>query len=164
MMNRKRVTVGQRSSRGSHLWLSSKDGQEQTQLTTKEGLAPPSFLHSSWSTHTRRRLDSIWERYRVTFEMNMIKHVQNLRETHCKPVILMGDLNVAPTINDVWDDSFNPQRRKWPGCKPWERRLFQNLRNRTSLIDGYLHFAGGEEKGSRYTFWRKAQDRQEQKG
>ena len=76
----------------------------------------------------------------------------------------MGDLSVAPTINDVWDDSFNPQRRKWPGCKPWERHLFQNLRNRTSLIDGYLHFAGGEEKGSRYTFWRKAQDRQEKKG
>ena len=60
------------------------------------------------------------KKYRIAFETNMVRHVLHLRETHRKPVILMGDLNVAPTVDDVWDDSFNPERRKWPGCTPFK--------------------------------------------
>ena len=88
--------------------------------------------------------DSRRQRFDDAFE----KHLLSLP----KPLLVMGDLNVARYEEDVFDGGRNLERATWGGFKVWERGRFEELLKRTGLLDGWEQMEV-EKRGSRYTFF-----------
>lgn len=70
------------------------------------------------------------------------------------PMILLGDLNVAPYPNDVWSHT---QMLKVVSHTPEETERLEALRATHDFIDTHRHFVSSEEKA--YSWWSyRAQD------
>ena len=115
------------------------------------------------------------EKFRRSHDRKLRKLVAFLKDKYKRPVMLTGDLNVTPTLADVWDGETNPERETWPGCKPFERESFAYTVASTKLIDGYEYFetqgvsspATNKDRAAtanKFTFWRTVRDRAQKKG
>lgn len=94
-----------------------------------------------------RRLD-IRQTWDAAFRRFVREHITMGYEDVGKPVIIVGDLNVAHTVNDVHDAT---KVRGLPGFTDTERDSFNDLLETASLVDAYrLKFPDVSDK---YTFW-----------
>merc|ERR1712157_621855 len=76
------------------------------------------------------------------------------------PVIWLGDLNVAHTWKDVWNDGA-PNLPKSAGTTPEERASFTEQLD--SYVDTFRHFH--EDAQGQYTYWsQRAKNRPDNKG
>jgi exodeoxyribonuclease-3 len=92
-----------------------------------------------------------WE----TIMRNYLKMLET--ELEC-PVVLGGDLNVAPTEMDIYDTK---GKHKLAGFTPQERAEFQKLL-KSGFVDSYRHLKSEERK---YTYWSNfANSRQKNNG
>ena len=64
-------------------------------------------------------------RKRRSFDDHLKRHILCLQRSHTLPVILAGDLNVAPRPVDVYDAE---ALEDWPGCRAWETSLDDGVR------------------------------------
>lgn len=71
--------------------------------------------------------------YRIDMWEPSIRSYINLLQKH-KPVILVGDMNVAPTIIDIYKTT---GMKKSPGFTEAERTAFQKLTNECRIHDAY---------------------------
>jgi len=55
-----------------------------------------------------------------------------LKVIKTKPIIIAGDLNVAPTKDDRYKVN-----KQWAGCSEWEAKEFQKLLSECQLVDCY---------------------------
>ena len=88
-------------------------------------------------------------------------HIQKLRlQFPDRPILLGGDLNVAPREMDVHDPV---SLKDWPGVRPWERDLFVQLTDETGLQDAWARLHP-EDTTSHYTYFQSAQHRRTNQG
>ena len=92
---------------------------------------------------------------REYFDSAFLKHVQKVQKDRpTVPVLVMGDLNVARRVSDVFDGSSNPKRQNWGGFKPQERSRFETFLKTTGLVDTIEHFNPDLHKDpERFTFY-----------
>lgn len=89
-----------------------------------------------------KRLDK-----RLTWDSAFRTYIRNLRREG-KPVVVLGDLNVAREEVDV----HNPKTaNKLPGFSDDERRSFEDTLETCGLVDAYRMLYPDERE--RYTFW-----------
>lgn len=89
-----------------------------------------------------KRLDK-----RLTWDSAFRSYIRNLRREG-KPVVVLGDLNVAREEADV----HNPKTaNKLPGFSDDERRSFEDTLETCGLVDAYRMLYPDERE--RYTFW-----------
>lgn len=70
----------------------------------------------------------------MTWDRTMAEYIQHLQETTKKPVILCGDMNVAPADIDV----NNPKSAKGShGFTESEKQSFEALLDETEMVDAY---------------------------
>jgi exodeoxyribonuclease-3 len=84
---------------------------------------------------------------RLQWEAFMRSYLQKLHTQYDVPVILCGDLNVAPEDRDI----HSKQSRDTPGASDEERAAFQQLLQETGMLDTYRHLHPNER--SAFTFW-----------
>ncbi len=97
---------------------------------------------------------------RLAYDEAIVGHLKNIQ----KPVMWLGDLNVAIRDIDVFDGPTNSKRQLWPGFTVEERARFTDICEKTGLNDAYLHFNADSGPGEHYTFfqcesYRKAKKR-----
>lgn len=85
---------------------------------------------------------------RLQWERSMSQHLTRLRERYPdRPLIVCGDLNVAPEDRDI----HRPQPKNTPGASPQEREAYRTLLQSADLVDSFrvLH----PDDTERYSFW-----------
>jgi exodeoxyribonuclease-3 len=94
------------------------------------------------------------------WEKEIRNHINNLQAQFNKPVIMCGDLNVAPKEIDL----HNPKGSKGKhGFTIEERDAFQKLLDECKMIDAYRHMY--PTKQNEYTWWSNfAKSREKNKG
>ena len=107
-----------------------------------------------------------FEAKRRDHERNMAQHIRWLKLTYPeRPIQLMGDLNICPTIHDVFDGETNEERRMWPGFKDWEQQLYREFLRDTDLVNAYDELHGVDARTmDHYTFWQTSWLRRQGKG
>ena len=86
--------------------------------------------------------------HKLNFLRAMEKHFAARKSGRGDPVILVGDLNVAPLENDVWS---HKQLLKIVSHTPVETRLLEDVRAAFDWTDATRHFVPGSEKI--YSWW-----------
>ena len=94
------------------------------------------------------------------WEKEIRNHINKMEQIFNKPMIMCGDLNVAP--NEI--DLHNPKGSKGKhGFTKEEREAFQKLLDECNLIDAYRYIY--PTKGNAYTWWSNfAKSRENNKG
>lgn len=94
------------------------------------------------------------------WESKVRNHIDKIERTFNKPIIMCGDLNVAP--NEI--DLHNPKGSKGKhGFTQEERDAFQKLLDECNLVDAYRHLY--PKKQNDYTWWSNfAKSREKNKG
>lgn len=97
---------------------------------------------------------------RLQWEEFIRTYLRKLHTQYDLPVILCGDLNVAPEDRDI----HCKQPRGTPGASAEERAAFQQLLQETGMLDTYRHLHP-QDRGGAYTYWSYfAQSRARNKG
>ena len=101
-----------------------------------------------------------FEQKRRTYEKNMRQHIAFLKSNYTQPIQLVGDLNICPTVYDVFDGKTNRDRGVWPACKEWERTLYKQLLRESGFVNVYdeLYMVDARSTGH-HTFWQTAWQR-----
>lgn len=85
---------------------------------------------------------------RMLWDSKLRAHVRRTRSLTGKPLVLVGDLNVAPRDIDVFDAA---RAHNLSGCSPEEREAFDDLLETTGMVDAFRMIYPNESE--RYTFW-----------
>lgn len=85
-----------------------------------------------------------------SWDKDLLHHMKELEETRNKPVIWLGDLNVAHTWQDCWNDGAK-HLVKQAGTTPEERESFQQMLDNGNFVDAF-RFLYPDAKGH-YTYW-----------
>ena len=114
----------------SKFGLNEKQDDEARILT----LEFPSFVHisvySPCVSYTSERKDA-----RETFDKQLCLYLRDLKQESCKPIILLGDLNVNPRRHDWHEKAFAHMAEAkaksnsihHPGCSPLELEGYHNI-------------------------------------
>lgn len=103
------------------------------------------------------RLDYRVKEWNVALE----KYVANLESAHSKPVVVLGDLNVAHRALDIYNNNA-PYIKKQAGCTVEEREAFTQWLDK-GYVDAFRHIHGDVKGG--YTYWNtRAKNRVDNKG
>lgn len=84
---------------------------------------------------------------RMSWDSAFRKVIRNLREQG-KPVVVVGDLNVAREAADVYDEN---EVKGQPGFTDLERQSFEDTLETCGLVDAYRMLY--PEENERYTYW-----------
>ena len=98
------------------------------------------------------------------WDKDLLNYMKQKEETRKKPVIWLGDLNVAHKPKDVWNDGAK-HLAKQAGTTAAERESFQQMLDfdNGSFVDAFRHFYP-EAKGH-YSYWsQRAGNREPNKG
>ncbi len=85
-----------------------------------------------------------------SWDKDLLNHMKELEETRNKPVIWLGDLNVAHTWQDCWNDGVK-HLAKQAGTTPEERESFQQMLDNGDFVDAF-RFLYPNAKGH-YSYW-----------
>ena len=86
-----------------------------------------------------------------TWDQDMLKCLQKLQRTETKPVVWLGDLNVAERNYDRYFQGSYAQMQKCAGFTPEERMSFRQILEKSSMIDSFRYLYPLARKA--YTFW-----------
>ncbi len=70
-----------------------------------------------------------------------------------KPLMWVGDLNVADREEDVYDAKENKDRVTWPGFTPEERGRFKEICKEVKLVDAYVKLNDDNASGNHFTWY-----------
>jgi exodeoxyribonuclease-3 len=90
-------------------------------------------LITCYTPNSKAKLERLDERINA-WEPLFRSYVKSLQDTIQKPVIIVGDLNVAPSAIDIHKPNTHT---KSPGFTPEERDAFQKLLTECNLVDAF---------------------------
>lgn len=105
------------------------------------------YLVMSYTPNSGEGLKRLDERI-DNWEAKMRQYLNTLQQS--KPVVYMGDLNVAPLNNDIWNHNAK-HISKSAGTTPKERSAYTQMLDECGLADCFRYFH--PDADGVYTYW-----------